>query len=166
MPRTQNSQMKNALKSEDKEYNLQKYTPYWYSDMSEEERYKYGENLPKMFVHNNIPYDYEKEAKNKGWELHIESEEAYYTHPTYNGIRFKALHYKPYDTSNEYFQYIPYVPRHQDVAGLGYILVCNTDGTSCKVKSNKWKDLFDSRMGKRMMKKKYMRENRNHNYLK
>lgn len=166
MPRTQKSQMKSALKSNNEEYNLHKYTPYWYSDMSEEERYKYSENLPRVFDSYNIPHDYEKEAKNKGWELHTESEEAYYTHPTYNGERFKAIHFKPINTPIEYYQYIPYVPRHKDVAGLGYILVCNNDGTSCKVKSNEWTDLFDSRMGKRRMKNKYMRENRSNNHLK
>jgi hypothetical protein len=161
MSRTQKSQMKNTLKSNDEEHKMQNYIPYWYSDMSEEERYKYSERLPKTVTDNNCPYNYETEAKNKGWELHTEAEEAYYTHPTYKGERFKPILFKPVNTSKDYYQYIPYVPRHKDVAGLGYILVCNNDGTSCKVKSNEWKDLFDSRMGKRRMKKKYMRENIN-----
>ena len=158
MPRKQKSKMKALFESKDETYKLHNYVPYWYSDMSEEERREYSEKLPRTFASDNVPYNYEKEAKNKGWQLHTENQEVYYTHPKYNGERFNAIHFKPHNTSKEYYQYIPYVPRNKDVLGLGYILVSNSDGTYCKVKSNEWTELFDTRRGQRILKKRYMRE--------
>lgn len=127
--------------------------PSWYTGMDEKQKYQYEQNLPRTSYSSVIPKNYQREAENKGWVLHNEDGNVYFTHYKYDDTHFKAIYYKPWNVDDKYAQYIPYVPRKEDIHGLGYILITE-DGITSTVSSNEWQDLFDSRFGRRLMAKK------------